>query len=245
MPFTPAHTVAVLPLLKSRWFSATGLIIGSMAPDFEYFFKMSVSSRVSHTFAGLFYFDLPATLLLGIVFHSLVKRALIVNFPSFIQIRLHQLKAFDFISYLKKSPLVFTYSALLGGVTHIAWDSFTHADGFFVTRLPALYQDAFVPFDGVRYPLWYGLQHISTWVGLAILVVYFISQKPQPGEAQQPTFTYWAAVLILCVGVVGLRFGFSFDHASLGDLVVSVISAFFIALVVVGVFHQKIFSTHG
>ncbi|MFZ6000047.1 MAG: DUF4184 family protein, partial [Bacteroidota bacterium] len=27
MPFTPAHTVAVLPLLKSRWFSATGLII--------------------------------------------------------------------------------------------------------------------------------------------------------------------------------------------------------------------------
>jgi hypothetical protein len=42
MPFTFAHPAIVLPLkhLPKRWYSLTGLIIGSMTPDFEYFIRM-------------------------------------------------------------------------------------------------------------------------------------------------------------------------------------------------------------
>ena len=56
MPFTPAHPAIVLPLIRSRYFSATGLIIGSLSPDFEYFFKMSVDSIYSHSKGGIILF---------------------------------------------------------------------------------------------------------------------------------------------------------------------------------------------
>ncbi len=40
MPFTFAHPAAVLPFMKkqSKYISVTALILGSMAPDFEYFY---------------------------------------------------------------------------------------------------------------------------------------------------------------------------------------------------------------
>ncbi|WP_240482010.1 DUF4184 family protein [Flavobacterium psychrophilum] len=39
MPFTFSHPAIILPLryLPRQWFSLTGLIIGSLTPDFEYF----------------------------------------------------------------------------------------------------------------------------------------------------------------------------------------------------------------
>ena len=53
MPFTPAHTALVLPFIQKRYLSATGLIAGSVAPDFEYFFKMSTNGVHGHTIPGL------------------------------------------------------------------------------------------------------------------------------------------------------------------------------------------------
>ena len=54
MPFTFSHPAIVLPLkyLPKKWFSFTGLIIGSMTPDFEYFLRMKVKSDYSHTLNG-------------------------------------------------------------------------------------------------------------------------------------------------------------------------------------------------
>ena len=68
MPFTLAHPAIVLPLAaKKLRMSATGLVIGSMVPDFEYFIRMRTESKYSHTLAGLFWFDLPLGLLLCFV----------------------------------------------------------------------------------------------------------------------------------------------------------------------------------
>ncbi|MEG1227787.1 MAG: DUF4184 family protein, partial [Flavobacterium sp.] len=41
----------MLPLqfLNKKWFSLTGLVIGSMIPDFEYFIRMRIQSIYSHT----------------------------------------------------------------------------------------------------------------------------------------------------------------------------------------------------
>ena len=87
MPFTPAHPAIVLPFLKLRYFSATGLVVGCMTPDFEYFFKMSVDAIHSHSTAGLFYFDLPVTLILSVVFHQFVKSNFIQNLPLYIMVK--------------------------------------------------------------------------------------------------------------------------------------------------------------
>ncbi|WP_220463965.1 DUF4184 family protein [Adhaeribacter radiodurans] len=45
MPFTFSHPAIVLPLtlLLRKWYSLTGLVIGSLTPDFEYFYQFSIS----------------------------------------------------------------------------------------------------------------------------------------------------------------------------------------------------------
>src|SRR5687768_17605098 len=109
MPFTPAHAAAVIPFLKMnpRYVSATGLVIGSIAPDFEYFFKFSVESFYSHSVWGILYFNIPVTVLLAFVFHSVVKKNLIGNFPRALRDRFQHVLAFNFIEYLKKNPFAF------------------------------------------------------------------------------------------------------------------------------------------
>ena len=79
MPFTAAHPAIVLPLIKRnpRMVSATGLIAGSLAPDFEYFLKLSVNGVHGHTLWGLIYFDIPVAAFLAVLFHALVKNNLI------------------------------------------------------------------------------------------------------------------------------------------------------------------------
>lgn len=70
MPFTFSHPGAVLPLnfLPKKYFSMTALVIGSMAPDFEYFFRMRAQSYYSHRWSGMFWFDLPWLLFLPLFF---------------------------------------------------------------------------------------------------------------------------------------------------------------------------------
>ncbi len=237
MPFTPAHTAIVLPFLRSRYVSATGLVIGSMAPDFEYFFKMSVNSRYSHTLAGLLYFDLPVVLLLALVFHQVVKVPLFDNLPPYLQKRFYPLRQTLFLPYLKKHGLVFIFSALAGGLSHIAWDGFTHNNGYFVTELPFIYEGVVVPLDGARYPLWYALQHISTFVGLAALLIYIIIQKPEPVSVKRPRLLYWVMVGLFTFLITGVRFGFDWSNAKIGNLVVTIISAFCLALIAMGLVH--------
>src|SRR5690242_5688377 len=120
MPFTPAHVALVLPAVRMnpRYLSATGLIIGSMAPDFEYFFRMSSDAKYGHTLPGLFLFDLPVTVLLAIVFHQVVKQKLISHLPVFLQTRLQPLRQLDFMTHLKTYFMAFAVSALVGAASH-------------------------------------------------------------------------------------------------------------------------------
>jgi hypothetical protein len=89
MPFTFSHPAAVLPLkyLPKKWFSVTGLVVGSLTPDFEYFIRMRIYSSLSHTWTGLFFFDLPLAIILASVFHLLVKDQLIESLTHFLHAR--------------------------------------------------------------------------------------------------------------------------------------------------------------
>src|SRR5690606_6477678 len=122
MPFTPGHAAIVLPFIRLRWLSATGLIIGSFSPDFEYFFKMSVSSNYSHTRAGLFYFDVPVTIFLAFLFHLVVKKNLIFNLPPFLQRKFHDTLQLDFMQYARSNWFVLILSSLGGAASHLFWD---------------------------------------------------------------------------------------------------------------------------
>src|SRR5690606_111807 len=140
MPFTFSHPAAVLPLtfLPRRWFSVTGLVLGSMAPDFEYFIRLKVQSYYSHTWIGLFWFCLPLTLLLAFIFHIIVRNDLIDNLPPVLKNRLVVFKHFQWTEYFKSNVLVVLVSSLFGVITHIIWDSFTHQHGYSVEAIDAL-----------------------------------------------------------------------------------------------------------
>ena len=232
MPFTPAHTAIVLPFLRYRHASATALVIGSMAPDFEYFFKLSVDGVHGHTWAGLLYFDLPVTIFLGIVYHRLVKRNLIENLPGVIQRRLSFGINFDFWAACLRRPVPVALSAVAGSASHILWDGFTHGSGFFVSYF-SFYDGAYVPFEGVDYPLWYALQYISTFAGLTI-VAFYVALLPEGVMLENPRWSYWVILVAVTSSVVAIRFLVYSAVYNLGNLVVSGISGLCVGLMAGG-----------
>src|SRR5688572_15576273 len=168
MPFTPAHSAAVLPFINWKSFSATALIAGSMAPDFEYFFRMSVKGVYSHTIAGLFYFDVPVAIALAFLFHSTVKHQLLRNLPLAISARFVDTERINFSDALGKRFWAIALCSLLGAATHVFWDSFTHNDAYFARTLP-FYKGTFLPLFGVKWPLFFVLQQLSTGIGLLVV----------------------------------------------------------------------------
>lgn len=70
IPFTCSHPALIIPL---RWygFVLSALIIGSMAPDFEYFIRFSTTRTISHTIPGVFTFCLPAGFIVFLLYHKL------------------------------------------------------------------------------------------------------------------------------------------------------------------------------
>jgi len=240
MPFTPAHPAIILPFIRSRYFSATGLIVGSLSPDFEYFFKMGVDSIYSHTRAGLLYFDLPVTIVLSFIFHQVVKNNLISNMPVFIQKRFQDTLNLNFLNYLKKNWLIFLISAALGAASHIFWDSFTHNNRFFVRMFSEIYSTTYVPFDGANYPLFYVLQQISTALGLIIVTVYIAVKKPIVTEQLViPKIRYWLLVFAIAIVVLRVRFFIHSSDYNLGNVVVSSITGLLIGIVCCGFINFK------
>jgi hypothetical protein len=240
MPFTPAHPAIILPFIKTRYLSASGLIIGSLSPDFEYFFKMSVSGLHGHTKGGLFYFDLPVTLLLAIVFHQVAKKNLIRNLPLFFQKRFQDTLHFNFLNYLKHHWPIFLISALAGAASHIFWDSFTHNNRFFVRQFSAVYESVSVPFQGANYPLFYVLQQVSTIVGLTVVSIFILGKKPAvQRDLCAPRLVYWILMFAIGAAVLKLRFFIRPSDYDLGNVVVSSISGLLIGLVCCGFINFK------
>src|ERR1700693_6652351 len=87
MPFTLSHAAAVLPLrrLNLVW---SAFVIGSFAPDFEYFLRLSPESRYGHGFPGVFVFTLPTALVIFWTFHVVAKRPVVELLPTGIHRRL-------------------------------------------------------------------------------------------------------------------------------------------------------------
>lgn len=171
MPFTFAHPAAIVPL-RSRVTVTSALVVGSIAPDCEYLLRGQLTSTVSHTIAGVVLFCLPV----GVVVYAVVRAlrgALTALLPRYVRTRLPA-------GRWTGSPVAVAASIVLGALTHVLWDSFTHRNGWFVTRLG--YQQ--VRYGGV--PFYRLLQHGSSMAGFAVIaavVVPFVMRQPPRFEA--------------------------------------------------------------
>jgi hypothetical protein len=166
MPFTVSHVMAVLPGV--RWhrqlrLDPTCLVIGSMAPDFQYFVRGDQVGYFSHTVLGIVVWGVPVTLVLAALFHHVVKWPVLLAAPAGFTPLLGQPWHERWTLGVVASVVG---SAVLGDLTHILWDGLTHATGLFVRVIPALKTPIELPVVGslVTYRF---LQHASTVVGLA------------------------------------------------------------------------------
>ena len=239
MPLTFCHPAIVLPLkkLKPNWFSMTGLIIGSMSPDLEYFSRMEILATHSHLFLGVLYFDLPIALIYCFVFHLFVRNILINHLPDFFKERFAQFLNFDWINYLKKHWIIVIVSIIIGAYSHLFWDAFTHEWGYFAKLIPALQEVWFTkPIEVKGYKF---LQHFSTFLG-AIFIVFWIYKIPkEPILKTKFDYTFWLKIILFTTIISTLRFVFFPIEIALGNLIVVVGMSGFLSLVILGLMKKQ------
>ena len=233
MPFTFSHPAIVLPLtyLPKKCFSLTGLIIGSLIPDFEYFLRMKVKSNYSHTLDGLFWFDLSLGLLLAFVFHNIVRNSLFDNLPKFFKSRFYVFKQFHWNSYFKKNWLVVLISILIGASSHVLWDSFTHEHGYFVQTIPTLTNT--IDLFGRQILFLKILQHSSTIIGGLVIAFAIYKLPSHKTENENVNLKYWTIFAGLILTIITTRLLSGLDIKQYGNVIVTGISAILISLILV------------
>ncbi|UKN01443.1 DUF4184 family protein [Paracrocinitomix mangrovi] len=231
MPFTFSHPAIILPLTKinKKYISATALVAGSMAPDFEYFINMRMIQRHGHTISGMFYYDLPLAILLCFVFHLFIRDALIKYTPIPFKKQLNNYYNFDWLTRFKKYYLTIIISALIGVCSHLFWDSFTHANRYFVELIPFLRESSSVL--GYTFSNYTCAQYISSLIGaLAIVFTVFDLKNLSAHQFKfKEIFIYWMFVFLIVVTIVLIR-----NVTNLGMLIATGISGTLIGLGIAG-----------
>lgn len=198
MPFTFAHPAAIIPLLHKRfkgWFSATGLVIGSMAPDFESFVTFGKDKMHSHTWKGVFWYDMPMALAITFVFHWVVRASLVEHLPKNLRRRFEKWRDFDWTAYFRKHFIVVIYSLFIGILTHMLFDAFTHLNMSYP--------------DSIRSRLMFGrwrvyilLQYAFSVIGLYV-VWYQVRKLPlQPVRRfSRGVARYWIYIILVATAI--------------------------------------------
>jgi hypothetical protein len=201
VPFTLSHAVAVLPLARDRRLVPAALVIGSWVPDLPYFVPFLGGSGWTHAASGPVSVDLVLGLLVLVVWQLVLRRPLVDLAPVRLRLRVPPPRRID-RAYLLGSVV----SVVLGAVTHVVWDTFTHRHRWGTTHLTLL--------SGVLGPLpvYKWLQLASGALGLLGLLVWMAlwlrrtPSRPVPTRVRPAVrglvWTGVCAVAVLVAGVV-------------------------------------------
>lgn len=134
MPYTFAHPGFALPLkkIKPGIFSSTGLIFGSITPDFDIILRFS-NQRIhifQYNLTDIFLIILPIAFISSIYFHLVIRNILIEYTPSILQNSIIKYKNYDFLNYLKKNSIKVILSILLAILLHLFLDLISHLDAY-------------------------------------------------------------------------------------------------------------------
>ncbi|CAM4380438.1 DUF4184 family protein [Paenibacillus tarimensis] len=168
MPFTISHTVFAAPLKKlaPRYLCVTGLVLGSMAPDLEYFVAMKSFRTIGHSLEGFLLIHLPLCTAFAFAFHTFMRPTLPLMLPSAGGAdRFAEPRSTWGLNCLK-DWMIFLISLFIGFLTHMFMDEWTHKHTFFYERLSFLRRS--VAGDHVYHWLQYGLSAL----GIGALVLY-------------------------------------------------------------------------
>ncbi|MFF8863620.1 DUF4184 family protein [Streptomyces sp. NPDC015139] len=209
MPFTLSHAAAVLPALRRDGSGRAGLVpavlvAGSFAPDLTYYTAGVLPGAmefgaVTHGFAGVVTVDvLIAWALVGL--WLLVREPLVALLPRARQGRpAAVLRCGAPRARVRAATAGRWYgSAVLGALTHVVWDAFTHHDRWGTRLIPAIGRDR-----PAGLPLFSWLQYGSSVAGavvIAAVLVRALRRAPRSGPAGVPVLSVrdrWWALAVL------------------------------------------------
>lgn len=202
MPFAFSHPALVIPLLRAQrrfsWLSDTGLIAGSIAPNFEKFFRLHLASQHSHTVASIFYFSLPVSAALAFVFHLVVRGPPLAHLPAWLQRRVGKYAGLDWLAHFRQHYGGVLLSIVLGAVSHLLWDSFTHPNA--LTR--SLPGGSMLVHLGGRELDVYRLSGVVNSVLGGLAIAWCVGRMPQPAGGggvpnRAPPRAYWGLVALV------------------------------------------------
>jgi len=182
MPFTLAHPIAAIPLLKPlRGLGLlSALVIGSLMPDVPLFLPVSLRRNVSHSLAGVFWFCLPLGLITYVLYDRVLERPLSALMPDGMRRRL------AFVQRTSRPPAwspAVLVSLVVGAMTHVTWDSFTHGGAAVAQLLPAIENRLFTV-SGYTVYVFSVLQHASSVVGTLTLMLWIWRWYRKAPEAE-------------------------------------------------------------
>jgi hypothetical protein len=209
VPLTlPTHPLAVVPLKlwRPHWFDGVALAVGAIAPDVAYAADGYGVTIHSHTWHSLLWWNLPVTLA-GARLVRWAAPTVAAHLPAGGALALRDYGA---LGPVRPPWFVTVISALIGALSHIVWDAFTHPtlDGGYVL-FPALHRQ---PWPGV--PWWYVLATVSDLVGYAAaagLIVYMGHHRlvrrwhgPPPPVGARPGVFWTVTIVVVAAGAVVL-----------------------------------------
>jgi len=216
LPFTPSHAVVALPFLRTPLVPAA-IAIGAMTPDLPLFVRgFGVSYPFTHAYTNVVW---TAVIALGLfLLWRVVLRPVAPELsPRWLARRLPadwDMPAADALNEALGVGLRWTRSLwlaaslLIGVISHILWDEFTHEGRLGLQLLPAL-ADQWGPLQGFKW-----LQHGSSVAGLLILGVWAVLwlRRSQPREVSAPSSRQWVRVawwlslpvILVAAWVIGL-----------------------------------------
>jgi uncharacterized protein DUF4184 len=181
-PVVAHQGLAAPAMLVRRWrLDGVALLAGTLAPDLPFALdrsRLDVDAG-SHSLPALVWLCIPVAVVVGVVFRNAVARPLAAHLPDAGPLRLKDVAhaAGDW------HPLPTTaLSAVLGGLTHLVADGFTHPEAWATDRVPWLLHRASAPgFVGPAYRPTYHYDLVgtaATTLGVAaVLVVVVVAAR--------------------------------------------------------------------
>lgn len=123
-----------------------------------------------------------------------------------------------------------TISILIGAISHILWDSFTHDHGYFVQAIPTLQNS--VDFLGRQIPMLKILQHSSTLLGGLVIAFAIYKLPTNELKNERINLKYWAILAGLTLTIIMIRLLSGLDFKQYGNVIVTAISAGLISLII-------------
>ncbi len=174
MPFTPSHAVVALPFVRTP-LVPSAIAVGAMTPDLPLFVRgVGPGYSFTHSFGNVLWTAVIAFVLF-LLWRVMLRPAVSEFVPDAIARRLPAAWERGGWSAAREAagagqtgsyPVLLAVSLVLGVLSHIVWDLFTHEGRWGVQVLPWLAAQ-WGPLPGFRW-----LQHGSSVVGLVVIALW-------------------------------------------------------------------------